>query len=30
VTAAKECCNSAKDDPTIVVRNMSRAVAYTP
>src|SRR5437870_1413481 len=28
--AAKECCNNAKDDPTIVVRNLSRAVAYTP
>jgi hypothetical protein len=29
VTAAKECCNSTKDDLTIVVRNMARAVAYT-
>jgi hypothetical protein len=30
VPVAKKCCNSAKDDPTIVVRNMYQAVAYTP
>lgn len=30
MTAAKECCNSAKDDPTIVVRNIARALDRSP